>query len=624
MAGNFIQAGIGLRQNQKVNPQVILASKLLAVNSINGVQTVNQILQNNVFFEPIPDNAVDIDQFISLEQGPETSKEASMVDDMGYKMQGDGNAIAEEMPMDRNKHFTSHIGFIESVEEQLQSINFTEDQKLIAHYLIASVDDKGMIPNVKELYQFIHDQTSWDINTIGSVHQTLKESIKPTGLFTANIQESIQMQVNGIPNERTREHVRHVVNNHYTQFLKRDFEGIAKAMGLSSNSRKAFETDIVNNLNRIKRYPVELNSSTAATSALTMNQEPDFIVGTSNKSIQVRTSGNTMAKIEAHLLTCLRNTNIHGQTLEKLKSSKQNPEAIAYYQRQLEELKNVKETIHHTEKMKLAFIKNLLEHQHKFAETKDLNDLIPTMQKDFVVDNGPVRLHASQISSMVQSATIQMEDGSTFQLKDLFSRGFQTESGIRISEGEVKGIIQKLIAEEPISKPLSDLVLTKLLIDEGINIRKEKVVALREEMDMPDYKHRLNAYLQASITINQSPESQLANPIGNVSSKDFEKTLESGVANIFINGEKKTIAFQINEMDESNKLSLWEVDNNGRLDTTQSPLIEISQLKELRELMKPNNTFEIKTEQSENTISTSPAILRQTVVNPDMGLGVGY
>jgi RNA polymerase sigma-54 factor len=254
MAGNNIRAGIGLRQNQKVNPQVILASKLLATNSINAVNTVNQILQNNVFYEPMSDSSVSIDDYLAIEQGPETSQEASMIDDIGYKMQGDGNSPAEEMPMDRNKNFTSHIGFIGSVEEQMQSLNLSEEQRLIADYLVASVDDKGMIPNVAELYQFIHDQTAIDLHVIGNVHQTLKESIKPAGLFTANVQESVQMQVNDIESPRTREHVRHIINNHYTDFLKRNFDNIAKSMGYSSSTRQIFENEIVSKRFKLYKY----------------------------------------------------------------------------------------------------------------------------------------------------------------------------------------------------------------------------------------------------------------------------------------------------------------------------------------------------------------------------------
>jgi RNA polymerase sigma-54 factor len=603
MAGYSLRGGIGLRQTQKINPQVILASRLLATNSVNLSQTIDQLLQGNVFYEPINRENVDIDELRAREIGGEVY-DGDYASDLGYKMQGDGQSgLTEEVPQDRNKALSTTAGFLDGVEEQMMTLGLSAPQREIAFYLATNLDEKGFLTNIPQVYQFIHDTLSSDLNEIAFVHERLKNEIKPAGLFQSNIQECIQAQINDIKNDRDRNIIAHVFNHHYPLVVKREFGAIAKILGFSSATLSKFNDEIVDIINKIKRYPVEFGNAPLKEASLAKSS-PDFIVSIEKGQLNVRSSGAVREHVDRHLSNCQRSTGIHARSLEKLMASKsdRNKEAIQYYQQHLNELRSVKQTLLYTEKLKLRFVKTVLETQATFLKSKDLNDLVPTMQKDYVVEEGNLRLHSHQISSMVRSCTIQMEDGSLFELKELFNRGYRTQAGEVISEGEVKKLIQGYIQSETPTAPFSDLLVTKYLrSEEGINIKTDRVTMLRDEMDIPSPQVRGNMYRSQSFELVGHHQKVSYNLDGKVSSNEIEKALATERACVFIGGEKKEVAFSLRELDEKEKLSLWEVGPKGALLTSNGPVAELRDLQELRGLMSPAQAFATPTNKPSGT-----------------------
>jgi DNA-directed RNA polymerase specialized sigma54-like protein len=440
-----------------------------------------------------------------------------------------------------------------------------------------------MVENQAQVYQFIHDQINAGIDEIGYVHQQLKENVKPAGIFSNNVQESLQLQINDIKNDRTRTLIQHAFNNHYDLFVKKDFDGIAKAMGFSVATRQSFERDIQSALRSIEPYSVSLKGNSS--NSLNITSEPDYIVSKNpDGSMSVRPFGKTLDTIDKHLMDCLHASNIHTQSLERLIKSNSNPEAVKYYKEKLEQIREIRDMVKDTAKLKSQFIKAVLSHQEKFSTSKDLNDILPALQKDFAREEGRTSLSPSMISNIVRSTVIEMDDGTRFQLGELFQRGILTNDGHRVGFGEIKKSILDIIKNESIHEPFSDLAITKQLRDKGILINKEKLVQLREEMDILPQEKRASTYAQVL-----SQGETMANK-----NQSFDKSLENGQIKIYIEGKPVQAFFDIRSIHEgeNQKIKLYaHGPNNSKVEVA-----EVESIKELKALTKPKFDHSIKNE----------------------------
>ena len=69
-----------------------------------------------------------------------------------------------------------------------------------------------------------------------------------------------------------------------------------------------------------------------------------------------------------------------------------------------------------------------------------------------------------------------------FELKFFFSPGLRSDSGEAQSSKSVQSIIEKIVAGEEKSKPLSDQKIANLLKEQGINIARRTVTKYRENL----------------------------------------------------------------------------------------------------------------------------------------------
>jgi RNA polymerase sigma-54 factor len=585
---------LGARQQQGTSQYIILTSKLLASN--NQIATVNNILADNPLFEPIQHNNVDLDAFREKDYEIGSNSMAKALDDLGYKMSGDGHPFNEDIPLDRNRNFVNQEEFADAIREQVSTLSFNDRQREIAEFFILSVNDHGMVENQAQVYQFIHDQINVSIDEIGFVHQQLKDNVKPAGIFSTTVQESLQLQINDIKSDRTRTLIQHAFNNHYSLFVKKDFDGIAKAMGFSVATRQSFERDIQSALRSIEPYSVSLKSQ-SATNTFNVTSEPDYIVSKNpDGSMSVRPFGKTLDTIDKHLMDCLHASNIHTQSLERLIKSNSNPEAVKYYKEKLEQIREIRDMVKDTGKLKTQFIKAVLAHQEKFSTSKDLNDILPALQKDFSKEEGRTRLSPSMISNIVRSTVIEMDDGTRFQLGELFQRGVLTNDGIRVGFGDIKKSILDIIKNENINQPYSDLAITKQLREKGILINKEKLVQLREEMDIMPQEKRALTYTQHLSQRENAVSKNLS----------FEKSLELGQIKIYQEGKPIQAFFDIKGFQEgdSQTIKLYAQGPNN----SQVQVAEVSSLKELRGLTKPKFEHSIKTEATPVKSQTSTSL----------------
>lgn len=98
-------------------------------------------------------------------------------------------------------------------------------------------------------------------------------------------------------------------------------------------------------------------------------------------------------------------------------------------------------------------------------------------------------INESTVSRAVNGKYIKTPFG-TVELKKLFVTGLATQTGETVSNATIQNRIEKIIAEEDKSKPLSDDQITKILNDKGIPIKRRTVAKYRTALNIPSASQR--------------------------------------------------------------------------------------------------------------------------------------
>ncbi|MDR0274019.1 MAG: RNA polymerase factor sigma-54 [Burkholderiaceae bacterium] len=105
----------------------------------------------------------------------------------------------------------------------------------------------------------------------------------------------------------------------------------------------------------------------------------------------------------------------------------------------------------------------------------------PMVQRELAEELG---VHESTISR-VTTAKYMATPRGTFELKYFFGSALGTDAGGNTSSTAVRALIRQLIAAESPARPLSDLKLSGLLKEEGIDCARRTVAKYREAMRIP-------------------------------------------------------------------------------------------------------------------------------------------
>jgi RNA polymerase sigma-54 factor len=128
---------------------------------------------------------------------------------------------------------------------------------------------------------------------------------------------------------------------------------------------------------------------------------------------------------------------------------------------------------------------SIVEHQRDFLEEGEVA-MKPMVLHDIAEELG---MHESTISRTTTRKYMHTPRG-IFELKYFFSSHVGTASGGECSSTAIRAMIKKLIAEETVTKPLSDSKLANILSQQGINVARRTVAKYREAMAIPPSNER--------------------------------------------------------------------------------------------------------------------------------------
>ncbi|WP_107037168.1 RNA polymerase factor sigma-54 [Brumimicrobium mesophilum] len=464
------------KMEQKLSPQQIQLMKLLQVPTMELDQRIKQELEVNPALEEGKD--VEEDEFEQEEYEEESGEderdfdidEYLTDDEPTYKTSVNNKSKDDEeksMPLSSGKTFQ------ELMLSQLNMQILTEEEVLIATYLIGSLDDAGYLE--RDLESIVDDLAfSQNLHTTEADLEGVLEHVQeldPPGVGARDLQECLILQMERRQDgDITRYTALKILEDYFEEFTKKHYKKIVAKMEISEEDLK----DAVHEIIRLNPKP---GGSLKSSSKSLQQVVPDFQIMDEDGKLVLSLNGRNAPelKINKGYKQMLQNYS------DGAKLKKTDKEALTFVKSKLDSAKWFIDAIQQRQNTLFSTMTAIMNYQKEYFLTGDDTELRPMILKDIaeIVD-----LDISTISRVANSKYVQTQYG-TFSLKHFFSESLSTDSGEEVSTREVKQILLEAVGDEHKRKPLTDEKLAGLLKEKGYNIARRTVAKYREQLNIP-------------------------------------------------------------------------------------------------------------------------------------------
>ncbi|MDY3267769.1 MAG: RNA polymerase factor sigma-54 [Phocaeicola sp.] len=473
------------QQVQTLSPQQVLLVKLLELPTIELEERVHaEILDNPALEEGRDPAEIAEDQANDYPTDPDADPDTNYNEDVSlgdyrseddipdYKLQENNRSkgeTPEEIPLSDN------VSFYETIKEQLDMQDLTEEQKQLGEYIIGSLDDDGLLRKTTEalmdelaIYQGIYT-TEEELEHIISIIQ----DFDPAGIGARNLQECLLLQIKRKEDSPVKKIEHDIIEQCCDDFTKKNKEKIIQKLNITEEEYNAAVAELV------KLNPRPGSSMGEAMGKNLHHIIPDFIVETED-------DGNIIVSLNNRNVPELRLSRTFTDMLEehtknKANQSKESKDAFMFLKQKVDAAQGFINAVKQRQNTLMSTMQAIIDLQRPFFLEGDETLLRPMILKD-VAERA--KLDISTVSRVSNSKYAQTNYG-IFPLKFFFSDGYTTDSGEELSVREIKRILKELVDGEEKSKPLTDDELAELLKEKGYPIARRTVAKYRMQLNIP-------------------------------------------------------------------------------------------------------------------------------------------
>lgn len=337
-------------------------------------------------------------------------------------------------------HYTNKRDeLIQLVNLQFKATNIIQ----LTTYLIHHLDDRGYLV-LPESHPLTEEQIQQGI--------TYLQQIGPAGLGARTTEECLLLQLRQMPDS---EQLQRIIQDHFTLFIQRKWQELAKAMALPVQSVK----DCCMIIQQLQLTPmIELKQTTTAYII------PDVVIE--------EIDGQLLYHLHDRYLPSIRFNETYIQMKQK------NDDMRQYISDKMTQLQWLQISITKRRETISKIVMYMLETQSEFFKY-GLAALKPLTLHEVAQ---AINMHESTVSRATANKMIQTPVG-IFQFKALFTSKMERHDGDAISQQKVKALLQQLIEDEDKHKPLSDQKIANHFTEtEGIVISRRTISKYREEL----------------------------------------------------------------------------------------------------------------------------------------------
>ena len=376
-----------------------------------------------------------------------------------------------------------HESLQDCLHRQALALRLDTSEQAALYFLIESLDDDGYLEDtLGELAQSLQERNpTGDPERDAEEHAELLhhltmalrllQSLDPVGVGARDLAECLQLQLRALdipdadtPRLLAREVALDVCRQPLDYLARRDVRGLGKLLPYSAaHLRSAMQL-----IATLEPKPGRAFAQTERNIVI-----PDVLV----RANQGRDAASRPWSVQLNpaVMPRVRVQEMYASALRHHKG-----EGIQALQQRLQEARWMVKSIQQRFDTILRVSTAIVERQHRFFEQGVLA-MEPLVLREIADELG---LHESTVSR-VTSAKYMSTPWGTFELKYFFASGLASENGSTTSSTAVRAMIEKLIADEPPAKPLSDNRLCELLQDRGVQCARRTVAKYREALRIP-------------------------------------------------------------------------------------------------------------------------------------------
>jgi RNA polymerase sigma-54 factor len=477
-----LSVGLKVANSLSLTPQLQQAIRLLQLSSLELEQEIQLQLDSNPLLEKVEEQSnleslstselepdqKDLTNELNADHLPDDLPVDTDWDDV-YTHQPTSLGAAEYEEREDNRQ--GHLSLQQHLIEQVNLLHFSKIDKLIAHCIIDSLDDKGFLEveiseittSVQHLLQSMGYEEEIEDDEVLVVLKHIQR-LEPIGVGSRNLAECLMVQLDNLPVSTPCRNDAIKLLQHYELLITNELPRLIKQTGLNPEQLRC----AVDLLKTLKPHPgLEFEDRESD------YQVPDVVVLKKNDCWQVMLNPDVMPK--------LRVNSFYANMIRRADQSDDNQ----YLRNQMLEAKNFIKSIDERHKTLLKVATCIVEHQKAFLEI-GAEGMKPLVLRDIAEE---VELHESTVSRVTTNKYMLTPRG-LFELKYFFSSHVGTTSGGEASSTAIRAKIKKLISEENIRKPLSDNAIANMLKEEGIDVARRTVAKYRESLHIPSSSER--------------------------------------------------------------------------------------------------------------------------------------
>ena len=454
----------------KISPQQIQMIKLLELPTMQLEERIKREIEENIVLEEDTEKRTEeegVPEKISVEEY--VGKED---DTPTYKMRANNFSRDDKQ---RPVYITEGRSLGESLVEQLRFRSLSDEEMIVAVYIVGSIDDDGYL---RRDMASLSDDLAFTRGMDVSVEELerilgIVQELEPAGIGARTLQEGLLLQMQRQTLDSPAKRLAHkIISQHFESFAKKHYE---KLISRLSASEKSFR-EAIEYIRSLSPKPGNQYSEEGvdATPYIT----PDFLLDNTDGKmhLMLNSAGVPEVKISRRYKDMIRDMVAPDGTIKA-----EDKEAVQFVKSKIDSAKWFISAIKQRHDTLMRTMQTILDFQRDYFVDGDKSKLKPMILKD-IADR--TDLDVSTISRVVNSKYIQTSFGIIL-LKSLFSESMQTTSGEEVSSHEIKTILQECIDNEDKRHPLTDENLMDILNDKGYKIARRTVAKYREMLDIP-------------------------------------------------------------------------------------------------------------------------------------------
>lgn len=467
---------IKMSQQLVMTPQLQQAIKLLQMSRLELNETITEEMETNPALEEAMGQEGTSEENVAEENEKENVKEDITADvstadvaesEINWDQYIDSYSASDYKVRNYDREdLPSYENIVKSKDTlsghlmwQLQVSNLTEEERVVAEFIIGNIDDDGYLQaSIDEVVNALSVEVEYAEDVL-----TVIQAFDPLGIASRDLKECLLIQAKYLGLEDGL--VVEIIKNHLLDIESRRLPVIAK-------KTKSSMAEVIAAVKVISAMEPRPGSSFSENTAQYIT--PDLYVHKMDDEYIIVQNDEGIPKLKV--------SNYYRDVLEK---GMDKGEAKEYVQDKVRSALWLIKSIQQRMRTIYKVMESILKFQRDFFD-QGVESLKPLVLKDVAEDIG---MHESTISRVTNNKFVQTSHG-IFELKFFFNSGISRYGGADIASESVKEKIRQLISTENIKKPLSDQAIVGLLEESNVKIARRTVTKYREMLGITSSSKR--------------------------------------------------------------------------------------------------------------------------------------